>query len=133
MSNYKIGYKNPPIHARFKKGQSGNPSGRRRKPASLLDIFDRLIHRKLSIREGDTVRSVSAGEALIMSAFNKAMKGHGPSLKLVQSLWNVVEDSSPEPEQFINDQTADDLIKEFIQREGKIKKRAAKRKKKRDG
>ena len=27
-SDYKVGYKKPPLHTRFKKGQSGNPSGR---------------------------------------------------------------------------------------------------------
>ena len=26
--DYKVGYKKPPLHTRFQKGQSGNPRGR---------------------------------------------------------------------------------------------------------
>ncbi|MDI3334793.1 DUF5681 domain-containing protein [Defluviimonas aestuarii] len=29
------GYKNPPQHSQWKKGQSGNPSGKTSKPASI--------------------------------------------------------------------------------------------------
>jgi hypothetical protein len=28
--DYKVGYKKPPLHTRFRKGQSGNPRGRQR-------------------------------------------------------------------------------------------------------
>jgi len=30
--DYDVGYKKPPKHGRFKKGQSGNPGGRPRRP-----------------------------------------------------------------------------------------------------
>lgn len=29
---YKVGYKKPPVSSQFKKGQSGNPRGRKKKP-----------------------------------------------------------------------------------------------------
>lgn len=32
MGRMKVGYKKPPVHSRFKKGVSGNPKGRPRKP-----------------------------------------------------------------------------------------------------
>ena len=31
---YQVGYGKPPVHAQFRKGQSGNPGGRPRGPAT---------------------------------------------------------------------------------------------------
>jgi hypothetical protein len=36
-SDYEVGYKRPPIATRFKKGQSGNPSGKPKKISQELD------------------------------------------------------------------------------------------------
>ena len=41
---YRVGYSKPPLHSRFKKGQSGNPQGGRgRKPLAVLldEVLDR--------------------------------------------------------------------------------------------
>jgi hypothetical protein len=35
-SDYKVGPGGPPLHTRFRKGQSGNPGGRSRKSLALL-------------------------------------------------------------------------------------------------
>ena len=35
--DYTVGYGNPPKHTQFKKGQSGNPSGRRKRDRTVLD------------------------------------------------------------------------------------------------
>jgi hypothetical protein len=53
----KVGYKNPPKHAQFKKGQSGNPSGISKARKQLLDeaadmaaqIQHRLLEATLSM------------------------------------------------------------------------------------
>jgi len=34
--DYEVGYRKPPVATRFKKGASGNPSGRRKKIPSRL-------------------------------------------------------------------------------------------------
>jgi len=31
---YQVGYGKPPLHTRFRRGQSGNPGGRPRRPAT---------------------------------------------------------------------------------------------------
>ncbi|MGJ3627161.1 DUF5681 domain-containing protein [Sphingomonas sp. MMS24-JH45] len=33
---YEVGYGKPPIHARFQKGQSGNPKGRKKGSKNLV-------------------------------------------------------------------------------------------------
>jgi len=35
----KVGYRNPPVQTQFKKGQSGNPAGRSRRPRSLTEAL----------------------------------------------------------------------------------------------
>jgi Family of unknown function (DUF5681) len=62
-SDYKVGPGRPPLHTRFKKGQSGNPGGRRRSarslPALLADALDEAVY--VTIRCGP--RSASAARA----------------------------------------------------------------------
>jgi len=42
--DYKVGPGRPPLHTRFRRGQSGNPGGRRKKnlPALLADALEKL-------------------------------------------------------------------------------------------
>lgn len=42
-----VGYKRPPVHSRFKKGQSGNPGGKPKGPTLLAEI-----HAELDARGG---------------------------------------------------------------------------------
>ena len=42
--DYKVGYKKPPLHSRFKKGQSGNPRGRPRGAKNFSSVLLSLIH-----------------------------------------------------------------------------------------
>jgi hypothetical protein len=45
-SGYKVGPGRPPLHTRFKKGQSGNPGGRGAKslPALLADALSETVY-----------------------------------------------------------------------------------------
>ncbi len=39
VAPYKVGYKKPPLHTRFKPGQSGNPSGLAKIPSNFDEMF----------------------------------------------------------------------------------------------
>ena len=86
--DYSVGYGRPPEHSRFKKGLSGNPSGRRRYTDSergkqlLREESDRLV----SIREGDKSVRMSALRAAIRSTFYSAAKGRSTAQRLVFNL-----------------------------------------------
>lgn len=80
--DYEVGYGRPPVHTRFKKGQSGNPSGRaRRSPLEAQINADLLkeLARPVTLRQDGEVVRVPASTALIRSALANALKGNGPN------------------------------------------------------
>src|SRR5262245_955983 len=71
----KVGYKRPPVHSRFKKGESGNPSGRAKGSQNLKKIFNKILSEEISLKEGSDVRKVSKAEALVRGMVVGALKG----------------------------------------------------------
>jgi len=74
-----VGYGKPPVHTRFRKGQSGNPGGRPRgmtrgrAMALALDEAYRLV----TVREGDKTLKMPALQAVLRSQVALAVKGNG--------------------------------------------------------
>jgi hypothetical protein len=80
------GYGKPPKSGQFQKGQSGNPSGRPKKPKpqslsyNPADYPTRKIirdeaQRAVAIRDGDERREIPSSQAVMMALANTAMKG----------------------------------------------------------
>lgn len=82
-NNYKVGFCKPPVHTRFKPGQSGNPKGR---PKGTMDTH-RLIDAILSQRIAATIDGVpiriSKRQAMLMRLANNATSGDINSLRLL--------------------------------------------------
>lgn len=75
---YKIGYGKPPRKTRFKKGESGNPSGRprgitagRARVLALKEAF-----RMVRVKEGDSIVSLPAIQAIFRGHLALAAKGN---------------------------------------------------------
>jgi hypothetical protein len=70
-----VGYARPPIHTRFKKGQSGNPRGRPKSRKSGKTDISELLDEPIKVRTGGTTRQMSGFEVgfrqLAMKALNK--------------------------------------------------------------
>jgi hypothetical protein len=80
-----VGYGKPPVHSRFRKGQSGNPSGKRR-PGEAGDaqaLIRQEAYRLLTIREGDKISRIPALQAVIRSQIASAAKGSVPAQRAV--------------------------------------------------
>lgn len=86
--DYEVGYKKPPIHSRWKKGQSGNKKGRPKKKLGLSDIekaLDEALSESLAVNDNGTVRKIKKLKALAIQTVNKALKGHHPSANLLMA------------------------------------------------
>lgn len=97
---YSVGYGCPPKKTRFQKGHSGNSKGRPKGSKNLGTLFRDALHRKIEVREGQHVRSMSKIEAVIEVNLNKALKGdHRAFAKLmdVADKLGIVELPPDEP------------------------------------
>jgi Family of unknown function (DUF5681) len=92
-NSYAIGYGRPPQHSRFKKGQSGNPTGRRRYTESergrqlLLQEANRLV----TVRDGAKTLRISAFQAALRSLFISAAKGNPSAQKTMLNAVRAIE------------------------------------------
>jgi hypothetical protein len=66
IEGYKVGRGRPPKEHQFKKGQSGNPKGRKPKAPSLLPdlkrIFEDALSEKVTVNKGDKEITLTAAE-----------------------------------------------------------------------
>jgi hypothetical protein len=67
------GYGNPPKHSRFRKGQSGNPTGRPKCAASFKADLTAELNAMLTVTENGKSSTLSKQRALINSLINAAM------------------------------------------------------------
>jgi hypothetical protein len=73
-SRYDVGYGKPPKANQFPKGRTGNPRGRRRGEENITSIFKRVVSRRVKVKMGDEVRSVTLAKAVFLANFNAAMQ-----------------------------------------------------------
>lgn len=71
----RVGYGRPPVHTQFKKGQSGNPTGRPKGRKNIGVMFNEIVYAKIKVREGDRVRSIPKIQAAFEVMINHALKG----------------------------------------------------------
>lgn len=81
----RVGYGSPPLHARFKPGQSGNPGGRRKGSKNLKTLFCQILNEEVSLREGAELRKVTKGEAILRGLVVGAIKGEQETFSLCSS------------------------------------------------
>ena len=74
-SHYAVGYGKPPRHSQFKKGQSGNPSGKRKGALNVMSLLEQALLDPVVVNEGGQRSTISKGEALIKLMVNQATSG----------------------------------------------------------
>ena len=75
---YTIGYRQPPKKYQFRKGQSGNPSGERKRPPRPPDLKTQLeseLNKPVTIRNGKVVKIKTKGAAGIEQLVDQFAKG----------------------------------------------------------
>lgn len=78
MSEHLVGKGKPPVHSRFAKGQSGNPSGRPKGRRSSLP-YDAVLGQLVTVRENGQQRRLPADKAFLLHLANKGLSGDGPA------------------------------------------------------
>jgi hypothetical protein len=95
--DYEVGYKKPPLHTRFKKGQSGNGKGRPKGARNLRTELEEELQEKIVVREGQTRKEVSKQRAMLKSLTAKAMQGDTRAVALVVDMvYRLLHVDAPE-------------------------------------
>ena len=101
--DYEVGYGKPPVHTRFKPGQSGNPLGRPKGARSrephlpepneerLKRIILEEAYRPLTVRDGDRYGKIPTIRAILRSVALKAAQGNQRSQQMFTDLVQLVE------------------------------------------
>jgi hypothetical protein len=74
-NDYQTGYGKPPVNRRFKKGQSGNPSGRPKGSKNAASVIKRALNERVTINEGGRRKTITKLEAAVKQLVNKAASG----------------------------------------------------------
>lgn len=72
---YEVGYGKAPIDTRFQKGQSGNPSGRRKKPASMPEVLQEELNQTITITRNGKRHTTTKMQAAVAGLVNTAIAG----------------------------------------------------------
>jgi hypothetical protein len=82
-NDYVVGYGKPPLHTRFKKGQSGNVRGRPKGSRNLAGVLERELSALVTINENGQRKTITKFEAVIKLLVNQTLK---PDLRALQQL-----------------------------------------------
>lgn len=80
------GYKRPPAASRWKKGQSGNPSGRKRGSLNLRTDLIAELEEVIQINEGGSARKITKQRALLKSLAARGIQGDARAANLILGL-----------------------------------------------
>jgi hypothetical protein len=75
LTDDKVGYRRPPVATRFKKGVSGNPSGKRKPLPTLSQRLDRILAEKMRVTDGGTAKRMDKEEVFLRQMVARGIAG----------------------------------------------------------
>jgi uncharacterized protein (UPF0216 family) len=84
--DYKVGYKKPPLHSRFQKGQSGNPRGRPRGSKNFSTLLTEALNEPVVVTEDGRRRKISKRELGFKQLANKFAMAEAQATKMLLGL-----------------------------------------------
>ena len=92
--DYEVGYRKPPLHSRFKPGQSANPAGRKKGVANFKTDVENTLHLPVQLSEAGKTKRVSTQQAAISRLKQKALNGDGRALDRLLKLASKQSDEA---------------------------------------
>jgi hypothetical protein len=86
----KVGYQHPPVESQFRKGQSGNPRGKRKGQRNLAPVLLKVLSQTVKVKQGGKTLRMSKGEALIQKILSQAHNGDGRAFKAALFLTEMI-------------------------------------------
>lgn len=85
-NEYKVGFCRPPVHTRFKPGQSGNPGGRPRGRIDTLRLIDKIVNQKVMATVDGRPLKITKKQAMLLRMANAAAQGDMDTFKVLLPL-----------------------------------------------
>jgi hypothetical protein len=82
----RVGYGHPPAASRWKNGQSGNPSGRKKGSLNLATDLVAELSEIIQINEGGSPRKITKQRALLKSLAARGIQGDAKAANLILGL-----------------------------------------------
>lgn len=86
MKKSLVGYGHPPVEHQFKKGQSGNPAGRKKGSKNIATMVEEALAEKVTVNINGKRKTVSKLEAAFIQQSNKAAAGDPKAVALMISI-----------------------------------------------
>jgi hypothetical protein len=98
QSDNEVGYRRPPVAHQFKKGQSGNPKGRRKGSVSAVSHVANALNEFVVVQEKGERRSFSKLAVAAKQLVNKAVSGDLRAWKCLLEMmetpeWNTMNET----------------------------------------
>src|ERR1700675_493615 len=116
-TDYSVGYGKPRQHARFHKGQSGNPRGRPKGSRNLSTLMAKALNEPVVISENGKRKRITTREAVLKQLVNKATSGDPKAIQLLLGEIRQLEGREPpSTESVLFDEADRELIRQLRDR-----------------
>jgi Family of unknown function (DUF5681) len=88
---HRVGYRRPPVHSRFQKGQSGNPRGRPKKVPDFMEDAAEVFGGAVTGQAKGKPITLPMVQAMFRTLCRQALKGDNGALRRVVELMLTLE------------------------------------------
>ena len=106
----KVGYRRPPLATRFKPGQSGNPSGKRKARPTVSQRLDRILAEVVPVTEGGKSKRMPKEEVFLRQLVTRAIGGDRQSARLILDYLERRQEKAPAAGRATDDFLMSELI-----------------------